>query len=80
MLNKPLITKLIFSFLMSGFMALFMSAWVTFINMGMNQHYLFNWIRAFLLAWPAGFTVVLFIAPIAQKLTQKLVLILKIKD
>ena len=71
-MSKVMQQRLLFSFLMSGVMAFLIGAWVTFINLGLISGYIFYWMKAFLLAWPAGFVVVTLLAPTVQRLTQSL--------
>lgn len=46
--------RLIFATLMSFVLTLFMSAWVTFINMGVIEGFVGYWLSAWILAWPAA--------------------------
>lgn len=46
--------RLIFAVLMSFVLTLFMSAWVTFINMGLVEGFADYWLSAWILAWPAA--------------------------
>lgn len=64
--------RLLFSFLMSALMAFIISAWITFINLGLTVGYVGYWLKAFMLAWPAGFTVVVVAAPTVQRTAQLL--------
>ncbi|MFC0180949.1 DUF2798 domain-containing protein [Thorsellia kenyensis] len=72
-MNKQLLTRLVFSFLMSMCMAFFMSGWVTFVNIGFESHYFKTWMRSFMFAWPAAFTIVIILAPFIHKITAKIV-------
>lgn len=69
---RELLQRLLFSLLMSGLMAFFIGAWVTFINLGLVSGYIGYWMKAFFLAWPAGFIVVTLIAPTIQRISQRL--------
>ncbi len=71
-MSRELQQRLLFSFLMSCLMAFIIGAWVTLINLGPIPGYISYWMKAFLLAWPAGFTVVVLFAPSIQRLTQSL--------
>ncbi len=46
--------RLIFALLMSFVLTFFMSAWVTFINIGLVNDFFHYWMSAWLLAWPAA--------------------------
>lgn len=69
-MSKALLQRLLFSLLMSGLMAFTIGAWVTLINLGFIPGYIGYWMKAFLLAWPAGFTIVVIAAPTIQRITQ----------
>lgn len=64
--------RLLFALLMSLQMSLLMTAWVTWINIGMNGQYLTKWLHSFLLAWPAAYVIVLLSAPTMQRITRRL--------
>lgn len=65
-------TRMIFAFLMSLLMTVIMSGWITWLNIGLHPEYMVRWGRAFLAAWPAAFIAVMTIAPMVQRLTQRL--------
>ncbi len=62
------IFTLAFSFLMS----FLLSAWVTYINLGLSDTFFGSWIKAFANAWPAAFVVALTVAPPIRSLVLKL--------
>ncbi|CAM4243713.1 DUF2798 domain-containing protein [Pseudoalteromonas byunsanensis] len=64
--------RIVFTMLLSLFLSILMTLWVTYINLGLSEHFLIDWGRAFLLAWPAAAVISFFSAPVAQKITQKL--------
>lgn len=73
-------TKLIFTTLFSGAMSLMVSAWVTYINLGLPEDFISRWEVAFMSAWPASFAAAyLFNRPI-MALTQMLVSKLTTKE
>ncbi|WP_340677435.1 DUF2798 domain-containing protein [Paraglaciecola sp.] len=47
--------RVIFTLLFSCSLSFLMSAWVTFINLGLVNDYLHCWAIAFANAWPAAF-------------------------
>ncbi|WP_300754473.1 DUF2798 domain-containing protein [Janthinobacterium sp.] len=65
--------RLVFSLLMSFVMSLLMSAWVTWLNIGLHPDFMLRWRHAFLAAWPVAFTVVILCAPTVQGLSHKLI-------
>ncbi|OCS48403.1 DUF2798 domain-containing protein [Ralstonia pickettii] len=66
--------RVIFAWLMSGLMSLLMTGWIGWINAGISPGFLARWAHAFVLAWPAAFSIVLIAAPVVQRLTQRLVM------
>jgi hypothetical protein len=50
-----------------------MTGWIGWINAGISADFLARWAHAFVLAWPAAFTIVLIAGPAVQRLTQALV-------
>jgi len=72
-ISIPTRLRITFAWLMSGLMSLLMTGWIGWINAGIGADFLARWAHAFLLAWPAAFTIVLIAAPTVQRLTQRLV-------
>lgn len=64
---------LLFSLLMSLVMATLMTALVTLINTGWQHGYLGRLARAWIIAWPISFGIVLISAPLVRKLAARLV-------
>jgi len=64
--------RLINSFFMSMVLSFFMTAWITYINLGLIEGYLGLWMKAWGLAWPAAFTIAFVSGPYVMKLTKKL--------
>jgi hypothetical protein len=71
-MNKTLAFRLIFSSLMSMLMATIMTAWITWLNVGLSSDYLQRWGHAFINAWPAAFILVLFAAPTVTRFAHTL--------
>lgn len=63
------VNTLIMSFLLSGFMTIY----VTWINLGFVDDFVHFWLKAWMMAFPAAFVGVLILAPIVAKLTVKIV-------
>ncbi|MEC4720107.1 DUF2798 domain-containing protein [Noviherbaspirillum sp. CPCC 100848] len=57
---------------MSLVMSVFMTCWVTYINLGMRPDFALQWGRAFLMAWPAAFLIAFLFGPLLQRVTQRL--------
>lgn len=64
-------TRIIFAALMSLLMSIIMSGWITWLNIGFHPQYGLRWAHAFVAAWPAAFVSVVLIAPVVQRLTQR---------
>ena len=65
--------KFIFPIIMAFFMALMMTAVVTWMNLGFPGNYFSQWMKAFALAWPLASLVAFAAVPIARKMTMALV-------
>lgn len=65
--------KLIFTFLMSIYMVTLMTLVITLVNTGMADGFLMRWAKAFIVAWPVAFVLILLGGPRIQKLTGKLI-------
>lgn len=64
--------RFIFAVLMSFVLTFFMSAWVTFINIGLVDGFSNHWMSAWLLAWPAAGVISFVSGAKVQKLAQRL--------
>lgn len=62
-----------FAFLMSLVMTLLMSAWVTWLNIGLQAYFLPRWRHAFFAAWPVAFCAVMLFAPRVQLMSRSIV-------
>ncbi|MBS9778409.1 MAG: DUF2798 domain-containing protein [Gammaproteobacteria bacterium] len=63
-----LVNTAIMSFLLSGFMTMY----VTWINLGFVDNFFALWLKAWFMAFPAAFIGVFFLAPRVMKLTQRI--------
>ena len=61
-MSLPVRLRVTFAWLMSGLMSLLMTGWIGWINAGISADFLARWAHAFVLAWPAAFTIVLIAA------------------
>lgn len=64
--------RLYFPFFMAAFMTVIMSFTLTAIHQGFHPDFLFNWGRAFILAFPVAFPSVILVAPLVHKLSEAL--------
>ncbi len=58
--------------IMAGIMAFIMTGFVTWLNLGLQPNFLFLWAKAFVMAWPLASVAAFIAAPLAPKLTQRL--------
>ncbi|WP_269581408.1 DUF2798 domain-containing protein [Roseibium sp. Sym1] len=62
-------SRLIATVLMSFGLSLMMSCWVTFINLGLTEAFLGQWMAAFRLAWPAAAVLAFLLGPPVNRAT-----------
>lgn len=65
--------RFIFALLMSFTLTLVMSAWITYLNIGLDPEFLSFWMHAWVLAWPVAGVVAFIAGPFLHKLAQKMV-------
>ncbi|WP_328185421.1 DUF2798 domain-containing protein [Marinobacter sp. OP 3.4] len=68
--RMPRPRQLIFAFYMSCLMSFLMSGVITMINTGVEGPFLQRWLAAWLVAWAVAYPLVVFIAPLAGRLTE----------
>ncbi len=73
MIFPPRFASLVFSVLMSVYMVFLMTFLITWINTGLGEGFLGRWWRAFYIAWPVAFMLILVGAPRLQRVAAKLV-------
>jgi Protein of unknown function (DUF2798) len=61
--------RFIFPIFMAFFMALLMTAVVTFMNLGFPPNFVWQWMKAFAVAWPLASFVAFVAVPLARRLT-----------
>jgi Protein of unknown function (DUF2798) len=61
--------RFIFPITMAFFMALLMTAVITFINLGFPPNYFTQWMKAFAVAWPMASCVAFVAVPLARRIT-----------
>lgn len=64
---------LVFSMVMGAMMISLMTCVITLVNVGWVPDFLGRWLRAFLVAYVVGVPVIYLLAPLARKLTARLV-------
>jgi hypothetical protein len=60
---------LVFSLIMGALMISLMTLVITFVNVGLVEDFVGRWLRAFLIAYVVGVPVIFFLAPMARKIT-----------
>ncbi len=70
---SPRHQKLVFTFLMSVYMVTIMTFVITLVNTGFADGFLVRWLKAFVIAWPVAFILILVGGPRIQKLAGKLI-------
>jgi hypothetical protein len=65
--------RFIFPITMAFFMALLMTAVITFINLGFPPNYFVQWMKAFVVAWPLASCVAFIAVPLARRITAAIV-------
>jgi Protein of unknown function (DUF2798) len=65
--------RYIFPVTMAFFMALLMTAVITFINLGFPPNYFVQWLKAFTVAWPLASCVAFVAVPLARRITAAIV-------
>ncbi|MEH6394486.1 DUF2798 domain-containing protein [Pseudoalteromonas sp.] len=63
---------LIFTAAFSFLMSFLLSAWVTYLNLGLSDTFIQSWLTAFINAWPAAFVVAFSVAPPIRLLVMRL--------
>ena len=72
-MSDALRLRFVFALLMSFLMTLLMSAWVTWLNIGLQADFLPRWRHAFFAAWPVAFCAVMLFAPRVQLMSRNIV-------
>jgi len=63
---------LVFSFVMGAMMIILMTFVITWVNVGFGAEFLQKWMKAFGIAYLVGVPVIFFLAPVARKITGRL--------
>jgi len=64
--------RIIFAVLMSFTLSLIMSAWITYVNIGMHPDFVRFWMNAWALAWPAAGIISFIAGPLLHSLAYKI--------
>jgi hypothetical protein len=71
--NRVDLARFIFPITMAFFMALLMTGVITFVNLGLPRDFLFQWMKAFVIAWPLASCVAFIAVPLARRITGAIV-------
>lgn len=63
--------RIIFATMMSFVLSLLMSAWITFLNIGLHPDFVSFWMHAWVLAWPAAGAISFLFAPFLHQLAHR---------
>jgi len=63
---------LVFSFVMGAMMISLMTFVITWVNVGLGLDFVARWMKAFAIAYVVGVPVIFFLAPVARKLTGRI--------
>lgn len=61
--------RLVFSLLMSLSLSSLMTGWVTWINLGFVEGFVWKWSAAFITAWPAAAVIAFAFGPFIHQIT-----------
>ena len=70
---KPRFAPLVFAILMSLYMVSCMTFVITWVNTGLGSGFALRWFKAFMIAWPVAFLLVLAGAPRIRRFVESLV-------
>lgn len=65
--------RLVFTLMMSIYMVFIMTFVITLVNTGLADGFVLRWFKAFIVAWPVAFVLILVGAPRLQKLAGKMI-------
>jgi predicted membrane channel-forming protein YqfA (hemolysin III family) len=63
---------LVFSLVMGAMMIFLMTLVITFVNVGLSESFVRLWMKAFGIAYVVGVPVIFFLAPVARKMTGRM--------
>lgn len=66
-------TKFVFTAMFSCCLSFIMSAWVTYINIGLTSDFISRWSTAFINAWPAAFIAAYLLSSFIMRFTHFLI-------
>lgn len=69
--------KIVFPVLMGGFITFFLTAIVTFVNVGVPQDFMHRWMRSWAVAWPAASVIAFFCIPSIRRATEWIVALIE---
>lgn len=68
----PRFARLILSVIMSSVMVAMVTLVVTFLNLGPSSDFPFQWLKAYVIAWPIAAATAFVIMPTARRMTDRL--------
>ena len=65
--------RFILAALMSAMMVFMVTLLVTFLNLGLRADFVFQWIKAYVIAWPVAAATAFLVMPMARRTTERIV-------
>ncbi len=69
--------KFVFPVLMAGFITFFLTAIVTYVNVGIPVDFLYRWMHSWLVAWPTAAVIAFFFLPHIRRATDWIVALIE---
>lgn len=69
--------RLILAALMSSMMVFMVTLLVTYLNLGLRSDFLYQWVKAYVIAWPMAGTTAFLVMPFAQRTTERILALLE---
>src|SRR5262249_30848375 len=66
-------SRLILVLIMSGLMVAIVTLLLTWLNLGLRSDFVWQWLRAYLIAWPVAAAIGFLVMPTARRLTARIV-------
>ena len=64
--------RFILAALMSSMMVFMVTLLVTYLNLGLRTDFLWQWVKAYVIAWPVAATTAFLVMPMAQRATGRI--------
>jgi len=71
--------RFILAALMSAVMVFMVTLLATFLNLGLRADFVFQWLKAYIIAWPVAAATAFFVLPWARRTSEKIVALIEAK-